>query len=93
MTDLEYKALFYKNIIVAGGTSMIPGLIDRLKVEIGLKMVSEKWKPNVESLPSRQYQAWAGGSILAALPCLKEFYMTKEEYDDIGPERVNYKFL
>lgn len=72
---------------------MLPGLVDRLKVELGFKLVNEPWKANVDALPSRHYAAWVGGSILASLSCLKGFWMTKQEYEDVGSDRVNYKFF
>ncbi|KOB71424.1 actin [Operophtera brumata] len=92
-SELENRALFYQNIVVAGGNSMIPGLVNRLKAELGFKLVKEPWKTNVDALPSRRYAAWVGGSILASLSCLKGFWMTKEEYEDVGSDRVNYKFF
>lgn len=93
MTELEYRALFYENVTVAGGSSMISGLVNRLKMELGLKVVGEEWSARVDALPSRKYAAWVGGSILASLNCLKGFWMTKQEYQDVGPDRVNYKFF
>lgn len=93
MTELEYRTVFYENIAVAGGSSMIPGLVNRLKVELGLKVVGEEWDAKVDALPSRKFATWVGGSILASMNCLQGFWMTKQEYEDVGSDRVNYKFF
>lgn len=93
MTDLEYRGVLYENIAVAGGGSTIPGLVSRLKVEMGAKVAGEEWGAHVDALPSSQYAAWVGASILASLNCLKGFWMTKQEYEDLGSDRVNYKFF
>lgn len=74
---------------------MITGLVDRVRTEMTqrLKKSLPDVTANVDAMSMRQYAAWAGGSILASLPNLKGFWLTKEEYEDSGSERVNYKFF
>ena len=35
--------------------------------------------------------AWAGGSLLASLSSFEESWVTKEEYDEVGPTIVHRK--
>ncbi|OWR43718.1 actin [Danaus plexippus plexippus] len=92
--DLEYKTLFYDNIVLSGGSSLFRGLSERLSVELSRRVSDMPGiKANVSSIPSRHYSSWLGGSILASLKSLHGFWMTKQEYDDNGPERVHYKFF
>ena len=39
------------------------------------------------------YDAWIGGSIMASLPAFKEMWITKAEYDEVGPPIVHRKCL
>ncbi|CAH2103250.1 unnamed protein product [Euphydryas editha] len=91
--DMEYKSLFFDNIVISGGTSMIKGLPERLNVELARRIIDQTGiKVSVDAMPSRSIATWTGGSILASLKSVKGFWMTKEEYDDGGVDRVHYKF-
>lgn len=91
--DLEYKRLFFNNIVISGGTSMFKGLPERLSVELSRRIIDQPGiKATVDAMPSRSIAAWTGGSILASLKSVKGFWMTKQEYEDGGAERVHYKF-
>ncbi|KAF9421675.1 hypothetical protein HW555_002356 [Spodoptera exigua] len=93
--DLDYRAMFYKNIVCSGGTSMTPGLVARLKKELTqyLKKSSRDIRANVEAIPVRQFATWVGGSMLASLPNLKGFWMTKEHYGDSGSDLAKSNFF
>jgi actin-related protein len=39
-----------------------------------------------------QFSTWIGGSLLASLPTFREYWMTKEHYDELGAEGVHAKF-
>lgn len=43
--------------------------------------------------PERKYGCFIGGSILASLSTFQKLWITKAEYDEIGPEIVNKKIL
>ncbi|CAK1588122.1 unnamed protein product [Parnassius mnemosyne] len=92
--DLEYKSLFYNNIVLSGGSSLLKGLSDRLTIELN-KQVKDlpDVETNVDAMSSRHLAAWAGGSILASMDSLNGFWMTKDEYEDDGADRVHCKFF
>ncbi|KAJ8738056.1 hypothetical protein PYW08_000651 [Mythimna loreyi] len=95
LCDLDYRSIFYNNIVFSGGSSMIGGLVERVTCDM-TKLLKKKL-PNVrvkiDAMANRHNAAWTGGSILATLPNLKGFWLTKEEYEDTGSDRVKSKFF
>lgn len=92
--DIDYKSLFFGNIVIAGGTSLFKGLPERLSMELSKRVIGQpEIVAKVDAMPSRQYGAWVGGSILASLKSSEGFWMTKNEYNDNGAERVHYNFF
>ncbi|CAK1554027.1 unnamed protein product [Leptosia nina] len=93
-SDLDYKGEFYSNIVLSGGTTMFPGLPDRLFIELRKRATDEQeLDVKIEAMPSRHLAPWIGGSILASLSSYDNFWMTRQEYEDEGSERVHYKFF
>lgn len=74
---------------------MVTGLVNRATNELThlLKKKLPNVKVKIDAMSNRQNTAWAGGSILASLPNLKGFWLTKEEYADLGSDRVKSKFF
>ncbi|XP_039763867.1 actin-2-like [Pararge aegeria] len=54
--DIDYKALFFDNVVISGGSSMFKGLPERLSVELS-RRVSELpgIRANVDAMPTRHY--------------------------------------
>ncbi len=46
-------------------------------------------KVKVIAPPERKYSVWIGGSILASLSTFQQMWITKEEYDEAGPQIVH----
>ena len=73
-----------RNIVLAGGNTMIPGITERLQEELECLMPS--WMPvRATSFPDQRYMAWLGGSILACLPTFDQLWISREEYEECGP--------
>ena len=94
---LDFSALIrndlFANIVLSGGSSMFPGLADRLQKELTLQegigpMVPNNTKVKVIAPPERKYSTWIGGSILASLPNLHSKWISKEEYDESGADII-----
>ncbi|GFR57773.1 actin [Elysia marginata] len=86
--DLDIQKDMYANVILSGGTSLFPGLADRLLQEIKAE------KPDtskVQIKTASRTSAWDGGSILASLSSFQEQWISKEEYDEYGPTIVHRK--
>lgn len=89
-TDIDIRPELYKNIILSGGTSMYPGLPDRMMKEV-TDLAPNTIKCKVVAAPERKYSVWIGGSILASLTTFQNMWITKQEYDESGPSIVHRK--
>ena len=88
--DVDIRKTFYQNIIVAGGSTLFPGIADRLEKEL-VALAPSTMKVKVIAPPERKYSAWIGGSILASLSTFQQMWMSKEDYDESGPSIVHRK--
>eukprot|EP00466_Bigelowiella_natans_P017606 jgi/Bigna1/145879/aug1.105_g20587 len=80
----------YANIVLSGGSTMFTGIASRLNKEL-VAMAPQTMKIKVLAPPSRKYSAWIGGSILASLSTFRETWISKDEYDESGPQIVHRK--
>jgi len=77
-------------IILSGGSSMFPGIADRLQKE--LKLILPVNSPlKIVCPPERKYSSWIGGSIIASLACFERMWITKADYDEDGPLIVQWR--
>ncbi|MFW9877013.1 MAG: hypothetical protein ACFFG0_28295, partial [Candidatus Thorarchaeota archaeon] len=76
------------NIILAGGSSLIPGLDQRLKVEIS-KYFSEKLKDiiNVIAVSGRENIGWIGSSVLWAQNKLQKGWIQNPNQEETNQEQ------
>lgn len=81
-TDPEYQEEMQKNIVLAGGSSLIPNLPERLHGELVCLDPGEKDPFSIVTDSQRRYSAWVGGSMLASLGTFEKFCVTRQEYDD-----------
>lgn len=87
--DIDLRTSIAHNIVVTGGTSLIPQLTDRLHTELlnanpGLKVRLHA----LGNANERTNQAWIGGSVLASLGTFHQMWVTRAEYDEAGVERM-----
>jgi len=85
----ETRKDMHTNIILSGGSSVFPGLPERLAREIDVKAPGERFK--VVAPPERKYSTWIGGSILASLNCFPQKCISKQEYEETGPAIIHRK--
>lgn len=88
--DVDLQKDLYSNIILAGGSTMFPGMADRLQKEI-TSLVPETTEVKVSAPPERKYSAWIGGSILASQSTFKQMCISGQEYEEFGPTIVHRK--
>ncbi|TVU24757.1 hypothetical protein EJB05_27211, partial [Eragrostis curvula] len=86
--DIDTRKDLYSNIVLSGGSTMFPGIADRLSKEI-TALAPSSMKIKVVAPPERKYSAWMGGSILASLSTFQNMCISKGEYDESGPVIVN----
>ncbi|TRM68743.1 actin 2 [Schizophyllum amplum] len=88
--DLDIRRDLYGNVVVSGGTTMLPGLSDRMQKEL-TDLAPANMKIKIVSPPERKYSVWIGGSILASLSTFQNMWCSKQEYDESGPGIVHRK--
>ncbi|KAF3447880.1 hypothetical protein FNV43_RR08586 [Rhamnella rubrinervis] len=69
--DADHCKQLYGNIILSGGSTMFPGIADRMTKEI-TALAPRGMNINVVAPPEREYSAWIGGSILASLSTFQQ---------------------
>ncbi|XP_035838932.1 actin, alpha skeletal muscle [Helianthus annuus] len=82
--DVDIRKDLYGNIVLSGGTTMLPGLADRMSKEI-TALAPSSMKIKVVAPPERKYSVWIGGSILASLSTFQQMWIGKAEYNESGP--------
>ncbi|KAJ0402415.1 hypothetical protein ATCC90586_000013 [Pythium insidiosum] len=88
--DVDIRRDLYCNIVLSGGSTMFPGISERLLKELKA-LAPATMKLKVIAPPERKYSVWIGGSILASLSTFQQMWITKSEYDESGPSIVHRK--
>ncbi|XP_069501650.1 actin, cytoplasmic 1-like [Ambystoma mexicanum] len=89
--DKIHQQLF-ANIVLSGGSSMYPGIADRMQKEITALAPGTK-KVKIIAPPERKYSAWSGGSLIASLSTFQQMWISKQEYEESGSAIVHQKCL
>jgi len=88
--DVDIRKDLYANTVMSGGTTMYPGIADRMNKEI-TALAPPTMKIKIVAPPERKYSVWIGGSILASLATFQQMWISKNEYDESGPSIVHRK--
>ena len=88
--DVDIRKDLYSNVVLSGGSSMFPGIAERMQREI-ITLAPSTMKIKVIAPPERKYSVWIGGSILASLSTFQQMWISKQEYDEAGPAIVHRK--
>lgn len=88
--DLMTRFDLYNDIVLAGGTTMIPGFKDRLEQE--LKALVPNAPVKVHEHQNRHLLAWQGASFVAQIPVFNHSsWISVSEYEEFGPSIVHRK--
>jgi len=88
--DVDIRKDLYGNVVLSGGTTMFPGIADRMQKEL-VNLAPSTMKIKIIAPPERKYSVWIGGSILSSLSTFQQMSISKEEYDESGPAIVHRK--
>ena len=88
--DIDIRKDLYGSTVMSGGTTMYPGIADRMQKEI-TALAPASMKVKIIAPPERKYSVWIGGSILASLTTFQAMWISKNEYDESGPSIVHRK--
>jgi len=90
--DAEIQPALYANIVLCGGNSMFPGIVNRLEREVRM-LAPEGMAEHVRVIadPDRKNLAWKGGSMAASLAGFPDICISKQEYEEVGSAIVHSK--
>jgi len=88
--DVDVRKDLYANVVLTGGTTMFPGLRDRMQRELEF-LAPSTMHIKVIAPPERKYSVWMGGSILASLSTFQQMWISCEEYEEFGPALIHRK--
>eukprot|EP00957_Ditylum_brightwellii_P181808 13850099-Ditylum_brightwellii.AAC.1 len=88
-TDDDTRRNLLGNIVICGGTTLFPGLADRISCEVK-KLNKNEASVNIVALADRKYAAWKGGSILSSIMAFQQMWITRDQYNQLGPKSVHW---
>ena len=89
--DIDVRKDIASNVVLTGGSSLFPGLKERLEKEVN-KMLREdglNLTINIRLPEKRELAVWLGASKLAALPEFQKSWIDRSEYEREGPRIVH----
>merc|ERR1712066_1206122 len=69
---------------MSGGTTMYPGIADRMQKEI-TALAPSTIKIKIIAPPERKYSVWIGGSILASLSTFQQMWISSRSTTSAAP--------
>jgi len=88
--DIDVRRNLYENIVLSGGTTMYRGMKERVRKEMA-SLAPASVKVKVVAPEERKYSVWIGGSILSSLSTFQDMWITKDEFEEVGPKIVHRK--
>ena len=90
--DVDLRRELLGSITLSGGTTMFPGIADRIAKEVsGLAPSSVEVK--VIAPNERRFSSWFGGSVLSSLDTFQCNWITRQEFDESGAVIVHRKCI
>ena len=85
--DVDLRSAMFANLLLVGGSTLLNGLPERLRQEMAPVSHLRHFRPR--TFPEGKFMAWIGGSILASLSTFEKVWITRQEYDEVGPYVVH----
>lgn len=88
MCDHDLQKDLLGSVVLAGGSTMLPGFAQRMAQELGARhpesiKVIPGFKERERGYNSqRAFASWVGGSMFASLPTIKQLLVTKQEWEE-----------
>ncbi|KAM9689019.1 actin-related protein T2 [Trichechus inunguis] len=85
--DTDIQKTLFGEIVLSGGTTLFPGLDDRLLRE--LEQLASKGTPiKITAPPDRWFSTWIGASIVTSLSSFKQMWVTAADFKEFGTSVV-----
>lgn len=82
-SDIDLRSTLFSQIVLSGGSTMLPGFGDRMLYEVRSRCPSHT-RIRISAPPDRMHSTYVGGSILASLATFKTMWVTRAEYEEHG---------
>ncbi|MEE6476282.1 hypothetical protein FKM82_011033 [Ascaphus truei] len=90
LSDMDLRKSFAGNIILSGGTTLLPGLASRLQKEVSSMLPLELLDAlHVSRVLDKDFAVWCGGAALASSQGFHTAWISKQEYHECGPDIVH----
>lgn len=102
--DMDVRQDLFTNLVLSGGSTCFDGMLARTKKSELTSIFTgfqgrlqrelqgmTRMKVGVSAPQERSYSVWAGGSVLASLRTFEERWITRDEYNEFGPNIVHRK--
>lgn len=88
-THVDLRRDLMNQIVLVGGGAMLPGTIERLTKELA-RVLPSALKPKFLVLGNneRLFSSFTGASILATLGSFQQLWISRQQYDEYGPNIV-----
>ena len=82
------------NIVLSGGTTMIPGFSQRIKSALPFHLKNEMMVVThspfqVVAEGNRDISTWIGASMIASMSSFDKIFLRREDYHESGEDRVS----
>ncbi|KAI5150961.1 actin, alpha cardiac muscle [Enteropsectra breve] len=88
--DVDIRKDLFGSIVLSGGSTMFTNIAERIQKEVSA-LAPSTTRVKVIAPTERKYSVWIGGSILSSLSTFQQMWVTKEEYNEVGPSIVHRK--
>lgn len=88
--DVDIQKDMSANTMLSGGTTMYPGITDRIQKEI-TALAPSTMKIKIITLLECKCSVWIRGSILVLLSTFQQMWINKQENDESGPPIICHK--
>ena len=88
--DVDIRKELYANTILAGGSTLFPGIADRMQKEISA-LAPPTMNIVITAPEDRDLTVWKGGAKLASDSTFQQRWISAQEYAESGPSIVHRK--
>ncbi|KAM5320936.1 actin-related protein T2 [Glossophaga mutica] len=85
--DADVQNTLYGEIVLSGGTTLFPGLDDRLLKELE-RLASQGTPIKITAPPDRWFSTWIGASIVTSLSSFRQMWVTSADFKEFGTSVV-----
>lgn len=88
--DIDIQKDHYTNTVLSGGSTMYSSIADKMQMQKTTALAPSMMKIKITSPLEHKYSASIGGSILASRSTFQQIWISKQEYDELGPSTVHH---